>query len=151
MRSRFCAISSACSSAPCSAPEPPSRAWPAAWSARTRTGADIVSVISLHHFEDVGGQRAGELAYGVIPGLEKQLAEIEATLDDTVIAFTDQGSGPVIVLLHGHAYDHSMWNAQIPALVEAGWRVIAPDLRGFGDSAVTEGMFSAFCTAPVSR
>lgn len=63
-------------------------------------------------------------------------------IDDTVIAFTDQGSGPVIVLLHGHAYDRSMWNAQVPALVEAGWRVIAPDLRGFGDSAVTEGIVS---------
>ncbi|WP_144795007.1 alpha/beta fold hydrolase [Kocuria palustris] len=60
--------------------------------------------------------------------------------EDTVIACTDEGSGPVIVLLHGHAYDRSMWNAQIPALVEAGWRVIAPDLRGFGDSSVTPGI-----------
>lgn len=61
-------------------------------------------------------------------------------IDDTAIAFTDQGSGPVVVLLHGHAYDRSMWNAQIPALVDSGWRVIAPDLRGFGGSAVTEGI-----------
>ncbi|MCT1602369.1 alpha/beta hydrolase [Kocuria sp. p3-SID1433] len=63
-------------------------------------------------------------------------------IDDTVITYTDQGSGPVVVLLHGHAYDRSMWNAQIPALVDAGWRVIAPDLRGFGGSAITEGVVS---------
>lgn len=59
---------------------------------------------------------------------------------DVRIAYTDEGSGSVIVLLHGHAYDRSMWNEQIPALVERGWRVIAPDLRGFGESEVTPGI-----------
>ena len=54
-------------------------------------------------------------------------------IDDTVIAFTDQGSGPVIVLLHGHAYDRSMWNAQVPALVEAGWRVATRQLTQWPD------------------
>lgn len=61
-------------------------------------------------------------------------------IQDTRITYTDEGSGPVIVLLHGHAYDRSMWNQQIPVLVERGWRVIAPDLRGFGDSEVTPGI-----------
>lgn len=59
---------------------------------------------------------------------------------DTRIAYTDEGSGPAIVLLHGHAYDRSMWNEQIPVLAERGWRVIAPDLRGFGESEVTPGI-----------
>lgn len=59
---------------------------------------------------------------------------------DTQIACTDEGAGPAIVLLHGHAYDRSMWNEQVPELVQAGWRVIAPDLRGFGDSEVTAGI-----------
>ena len=51
-------------------------------------------------------------------------------IDDTVIAFTDQGSGPVIALLHGHAYDRSMWNAQVPALVEAGCELLCASRSG---------------------
>lgn len=63
-----------------------------------------------------------------------------AEIRETRLAWTDEGSGPAIVLLHGHAYDRTMWAQQIPALVDAGWRVVAPDLRGFGDSQVTEGI-----------
>jgi pimeloyl-ACP methyl ester carboxylesterase len=46
----------------------------------------------------------------------------------------DQGSGPAVVLLHGFPDSADMWRHQIPALVTAGYRVIAPDLRGFGNS-----------------
>lgn len=54
------------------------------------------------------------------------------------LATVDQGKGPPILLVHGFPLDHSMWNAQIAAL-SAHWRVIAPDLRGFGHSEVTPG------------
>ena len=46
----------------------------------------------------------------------------------------DVGNGPAVVLLHGFPDSADMWREQVPALVEAGYRVIAPDLRGFGDS-----------------
>ena len=46
----------------------------------------------------------------------------------------DEGSGPAVVLLHGFPDSSRLWRHQIPALVEAGFRVIAPDLRGFGAS-----------------
>src|ERR1700754_4233645 len=49
------------------------------------------------------------------------------------IAYIDQGAGPPILLVHGFPLDHSMWNAQIQSL-SAMARVIAPDLRGFGQS-----------------
>src|SRR4051812_27839203 len=42
--------------------------------------------------------------------------------------------GPPVVLLHGWPDRASLWDAQIAALSEAGYRVLAPDLRGFGDS-----------------
>jgi 3-oxoadipate enol-lactonase len=48
--------------------------------------------------------------------------------------FIDQGKGTPVVLLHGFPLDGRMWEAQIPALTNAGYRVIAPDLRGFGQS-----------------
>ena len=46
----------------------------------------------------------------------------------------DHGEGPVVVLLHGFPDSADLWRHQVPALVDAGYRVIAPDLRGFGDS-----------------
>lgn len=49
----------------------------------------------------------------------------------------DVGAGPPIVLLHGFPLDHTMWNAQIAEL-QTHFRVIAPDLRGFGASQLSD-------------
>jgi pimeloyl-ACP methyl ester carboxylesterase len=46
----------------------------------------------------------------------------------------DAGTGPVVLLLHGFPDDRHMWRYQVPALVDAGYRVVAPDLRGFGEA-----------------
>src|SRR4051794_19226116 len=46
---------------------------------------------------------------------------------------TDVGEGPVVVLLHAFPLDRSMWLPQIDQLADQ-YRVIAPDLPGFGDS-----------------
>lgn len=51
------------------------------------------------------------------------------TLDVTI-----EGDGPDVLLLHGWPDDRTVWREQIPALVAAGYRVIAPDLRGCGES-----------------
>jgi len=50
-----------------------------------------------------------------------------------------QGEGPDVLLLHGFPDSAYLWRKQIPTLVEAGYRVIAPDLRGSGDSDAPEG------------
>lgn len=52
------------------------------------------------------------------------------------LAWQDVGAGPVVVLLHAFPCDHSMWEQQVPNLVEAGWRVLVPDLPGFGSSSL---------------
>ena len=49
------------------------------------------------------------------------------------LAYIDRGAGQPVLLVHGFPIDHTMWNAQIDALSEHA-RVIAPDLRGFGQS-----------------
>jgi pimeloyl-ACP methyl ester carboxylesterase len=46
----------------------------------------------------------------------------------------EDGSGPPVLLLHGFPDSSYLWRKQIPALVGAGYRTIAPDLRGFGES-----------------
>jgi haloacetate dehalogenase len=44
------------------------------------------------------------------------------------------GTGPAILLLHGHPRTGSTWHAVAPALVDAGFSVAVPDLRGYGQS-----------------
>lgn len=46
----------------------------------------------------------------------------------------DEGEGPVVLLLHGFPYLAYAYRHVVPDLARAGWRVIAPDLPGFGDS-----------------
>lgn len=46
----------------------------------------------------------------------------------------DYGKGPVVLLLHGFPDDRHLWRYQVGALANAGFRVVAPDLRGFGDA-----------------
>jgi pimeloyl-ACP methyl ester carboxylesterase len=48
--------------------------------------------------------------------------------------YVDEGQGPLVILLHGFPYLWYMWRRQIVALAEAGYRVVAPDQRGFGQS-----------------
>ena len=50
----------------------------------------------------------------------------------------DEGAGPAILFIHGFPLDHRMWQGQFDAL-SANNRLIAPDLRGFGRSSVTDG------------
>jgi len=45
------------------------------------------------------------------------------------------GDGPPIVLLHGHPRTHTTWHRVAPLLVQAGYTVVCPDLRGYGRSA----------------
>ena len=49
--------------------------------------------------------------------------------------YTDHGEGQPVVLMHGWATSSRAWDAQVPALVEAGYRVITYDRRGFGQSS----------------
>ncbi|MGI8918238.1 MAG: alpha/beta fold hydrolase [Pyrinomonadaceae bacterium] len=54
------------------------------------------------------------------------------------IAYDDVGSGAVVVLLHGYPFNRSMWKGQV-AVLRQNHRVIVPDLRGHGESAIVPG------------
>jgi pimeloyl-ACP methyl ester carboxylesterase len=54
------------------------------------------------------------------------------------LAHDDAGDGPAVVLIHGHPFNRTMWAPQLAALQDR-FRVIVPDLRGYGDSPVTPG------------
>jgi pimeloyl-ACP methyl ester carboxylesterase len=48
------------------------------------------------------------------------------------------GDGPTVVLLHSTVCDRRMWDPQVPALTDAGFRVVRCDFRGYGDSPVPD-------------
>ena len=58
----------------------------------------------------------------------------EYVVDGVRLHVTEAGEGPLVVLCHGWPELAFSWRHQIPALAAAGYRVAAPDLRGFGRS-----------------
>ena len=65
-----------------------------------------------------------------------------ADLADLSLTVHRNGQGPAVVLLHGFPEIAYSWRHQIPALAEAGYRVLAPDQRGYGWSDQPEGIES---------
>jgi pimeloyl-ACP methyl ester carboxylesterase len=54
--------------------------------------------------------------------------------DGVELSVLDEGEGPAVLLLHGFPDSARLWRHQLPTLTDAGFRVVAPDLRGFGAS-----------------
>ncbi len=57
------------------------------------------------------------------------------------LAFSDVGTGQPVVLLHGFPLSRAMWREQISG-IGSSCRVIAPDLRGHGDSPSPDGVYT---------
>jgi pimeloyl-ACP methyl ester carboxylesterase len=60
--------------------------------------------------------------------------------DGLTLAVQDEGQGQAVLLIHGFPDSSHLWRHQVPALLEAGMRAVAPDLRGFGESDKPEAV-----------
>jgi epoxide hydrolase 4 len=60
-----------------------------------------------------------------------ELAHRYADLGDVRLHYVEAGEGPLVLLLHGFPQFWYQWRHQVPVLVEAGFRVVAPDMRGY--------------------
>jgi epoxide hydrolase 4 len=58
-----------------------------------------------------------------------------ADLGDVRLHYIEEGQGPLVILLHGFPEFWFSWRLQIPALAAAGFRVVAPDMRGYNLSS----------------
>lgn len=72
----------------------------------------------------------------------ESLSHQTTDVNGATLHYVEQGQGPSVVLLHGFPEFWFGWRHQIPALADAGFRVIAPDLRGFNLSSKPEGVSS---------
>ena len=59
----------------------------------------------------------------------------EIDVGEVALSVIDEGEGAPVLLLHGFPDTADLWRNQAPVLVAAGYRVVAPDLRGYGRSA----------------
>jgi non-heme chloroperoxidase len=55
--------------------------------------------------------------------------------DDIELYYEDHGSGQPVVLIHGYPLSGASWEKQVPALLNAGYRAVTYDRRGFGKSS----------------
>ena len=81
-----------------------------------------------------------EIRLGKAPEFDVDSVKITVEVNGLSFNVTDVGEGAPVVLLHGVPDSRHVWRYQIPALLDAGYRVIAPDLRGFGESSIPEGV-----------
>jgi len=111
-----------------------------------RRGLIAAAVISA------GAGLASRAESRALPGLRRIKA------GDLEIAYAEAGPphGPAVILLHGWPYDIHAFDAVTPRLAAAGYRVIAPYLRGFGEtrfrspSTVRNGQPSAVASDTVA-
>lgn len=60
------------------------------------------------------------------------------SINGTTLHYNERGGGPALALIHGFPLDSRVWEAQVDAL-SSDFRIIAPDLRGFGQSRSNDG------------
>src|SRR3954449_1000829 len=82
-------------------------------------------------------------ATNLLPDVGVELREGYAEVGDQSLHYVEAGDGPLVVLLHGFPEFWFGWRRQIAPLVAAGFRVVAPDTRGYNLSSKPEG-FEAY-------
>src|ERR1700722_18963383 len=85
-----------------------------------------------HSHPSIFSRRRGEHMY--FSGFEP----FHIAMEEIEIAGVKGGAGPALLLLHGHPQTHANWHRVASALAER-FTVVAPDLRGYGDSSKPTG------------
>lgn len=70
------------------------------------------------------------------------MRQAEVTANGLRFAYLEEGGGPLLLLLHGYPDNAWSWEKQIPVFANAGYRVVAPFLRGYPPSEIpTQGYY----------
>jgi haloacetate dehalogenase len=75
--------------------------------------------------------QSGDVSERLLPGFRSQ----EIRTSGATIHVLTKGQGRPLLLMHGHPETHVAWHKIAPSLADAGFFVVLPDLRGYGDSS----------------
>src|SRR5690349_24695550 len=75
-----------------------------------------------------------------LPDVGIELREGNAEVGDVNLHYVEAGEGPLVLLLHGFPEFWFSWRLQIAPLAAAGFRVVAPDMRGYNLSSRPDGV-----------
>ena len=106
---------------------------------RWRTAASSSSSVEVQETETFGDDVHAQ----------HRILRLDAPRADVHYVSAGDDTAPAVLMLHGFPDNHATWRGQIPALVRAGFRVIAPDLRGYSRSGKPAGV-DAYGPAPVT-
>jgi len=81
-----------------------------------------------------------ETSIRLVPATQPELREGYAKVGEVTLHYVEAGEGPLVVLLHGFPEFSFAWRDQIGPLAAAGFRVVAPDLRGYNLSSKPKGI-----------
>lgn len=81
---------------------------------------------------------SGPVAHQTNSGSDEEPAA--APVRGISVSYKDRGAGYPILFIHGHPFDHRMWEPQVRAFAGKGYRTIVPDLRGYGRTTVVPGI-----------
>ena len=94
------------------------------WRRSTRSLQALLSVVCL---------LVGSTSFAATPNMsEPKLRYIES--NGIRMRIAEMGEGPLVILVHGWPESWYSWRHQLPALAAAGFRAVAPDMRGYGKS-----------------
>ena len=77
---------------------------------------------------------------GIPDGSVGGLKTIKIQVKDATIALDDVGEGAPVLLLHGFPATRYLWSRVVPLLVNSGYRLLVPDLVGYGESETLAGV-----------
>ena len=90
----------------------------------------VIQIMQTNSLTDLSTPEEIEPEKIEIDGFHHEFAQVNGTR----LHYVAGGSGPAVVLLHGWPYTWASWRHVMPRLAQAGFSVIAPDLRGLGES-----------------
>src|SRR5204863_8909067 len=99
--------------------------------------------------EDRAGGASGRAEQQALGLGSSELREGYAEIGDVRLHYVEAGEGPLIVLLHGFPEFWYGWRLQIEPLAAAGFRVVAPDMRGYNLSSKPDGV-AAYDVRPLA-